>query len=129
MATSTTPLTVAEEKGPPDLKAMRATVNRLLDPDGAADVLPPAGDELEMLIRNLRRHLRQILPEVEALAYKLDKDSIPRFCAFASVKEARERLHAGPSARYGGLPGHARRLARALNALVSHYEKLTGTAA
>ena len=34
-------------ESPPDIATMRATVDRLLDPDAAPEALPPAGAELE----------------------------------------------------------------------------------
>ncbi|MFG2887502.1 DUF6415 family natural product biosynthesis protein [Streptomyces sp. NPDC048297] len=43
-------------------------------------------------------------------------------CASACIGEARRKLSAGPSPRYGGDIGHARRLARVLRALCDHYE-------
>lgn len=114
----------AEDCPPPDIDTMRATVNRLLDPDAAPDALPPALDELDTLTALLRSQLELLTPEVEERARRLGRDSIPRFCALACVGEARARLRAEPSPRYGGPPGYARRLARALNALCDHWERL-----
>lgn len=105
---------------------MRAAVNRLLDPDGAPDVLPPAGEELATLTLQMRGHVQLIAPEVEAAARTLKPGSIHRYTVLGCVWEARSRLEAEPSARYGGPAGHARRLARALQALVDHYETLGG---
>lgn len=106
----------------PDLTVMRETVQILLDPD--AVVLPPTADELETLTQMLRGHLELLIPEVEQSVRLLKKDSIPRYCALACVGEARGRLRAGPSRRFGAEVGYARRLARALNALCDHYESL-----
>lgn len=113
-------------EAPPDVATMRHTVNRLLDPDATPDALPPALDELDTLTALLRGQIELLAPKVETRARRLGKDSIPRYCALACVGEARERLRAEPSPRYGGAAGHARRLARALNALVDHWERLDG---
>ncbi|MCF3134641.1 DUF6415 family natural product biosynthesis protein [Streptomyces olivochromogenes] len=110
----------------PDLAAMRRIVTILLDPDAVPEVLPPSGSEIDTLTRTVRGQLELLIPEVEAAARKLGKESIPRYCALACVSDARGRLQAEPSRRYGGAAGHARRLARALNALCDHYEQMSG---
>ena len=111
--------------GPPDFAAMRAIVDRLLDPDADPGVLPPAGAELVALTEAVRGHLELIAPQVEAAARRaLDPGSSRRSSTLGCVWEARSRLQAEPSARTGGPAGHARRLARVLNALCEHYEKL-----
>ncbi|MCD7440219.1 hypothetical protein K4B79_18570 [Streptomyces lincolnensis] len=118
----------AEEQmseAPPDIETMRGVIDRLLDPDAVPETLPPAPGELETLTAQIRGHLALLLPEVEEAAGKLPRQSIPRFCALACVGEARERLRADPTPRYGGIPGHARRLARTLNAVCDHWEALT----
>ncbi len=109
---------------PPDITGMRATVGRLLGPDDGPDTLPPASDELPVLISTLRGHLELIIPEVEAVAGTLDKDSVPRYCAVACVGEARGKLRATASPNPGGDVAYARRLARVLKALCDHYETL-----
>ncbi|MFI9170501.1 DUF6415 family natural product biosynthesis protein [Streptomyces lincolnensis] len=111
---------------PPDVETMREVIDRLLDPDAVPETLPPAPGELETLTVQIRGHLALLLPEVEEAARKLPRQSIPRFCALACVGEARERLRAEPTPRFGGIPGHARRLARTLNAVVDHWEALAG---
>ncbi|MDQ0993124.1 DUF6415 family natural product biosynthesis protein [Streptomyces sp. V3I7] len=103
---------------------MRETVRILLDPDAVPEVLPPSDAEIESLTRTVRRHLELLIPEVEATVRRLGKESIPRYCALACVGDARRRLNSEPSRRYGGVAGHARRLARALDALCDHYEKV-----
>lgn len=126
MASNTTtqePLAPAE--APLDIATMRDTVNRLLDPDAVAQALPPTGAELETLTETLRGHLALIAPEVEHAAGQLKPGSVPRSSLLGCVWEARSRLEAGPSSRTGGPIGHARRLARVLNALCDHYETLT----
>ena len=127
MATDiTSPPTTAERDEAPDIETMRATVGRLLDPDAVPEALPPAADELETLTLQLRGHVQLLAPEVEQAARKLKEGSIPRYTLLGCVWEARSRLEAQPSPRYGGALGYARRLARALNALCDHYEKLGG---
>ncbi|CAM5534399.1 DUF6415 family natural product biosynthesis protein [Streptomyces canus] len=110
---------------PPDIETMRAVIDRLLDPDAlAAGASPPAPCELETLTLQLRGHVALMLPEVRQTAEQLPRESIPRYCALISVVEARERMRAEPTRRYGGPAGHARRLARTLNALCDHWEAL-----
>lgn len=106
-----------------DIATMRETANLLLGPDDGPQALPPAPKELDTLTSMLRCHLELLIPEVKKKAGRLPKDSIPRYCAIACVGEARRKLAAGPSPRYGGDVGHARRrLARVLRALCDHYE-------
>lgn len=113
---------------PPDIETMREVVNRLLDPDAAPDVLPPTAEELDTLTLQIRGHLDLLMPEVEQAALRLSKQSIPRYCMLACLGEARGKLSKQPaSGEYGALV-HARRLARALNALCDHHETLTGRA-
>lgn len=113
---------------PPDIETMRDVIDRLLDPDAVPEALPLAPGELETLTTQLRGHLELLLPEVEETAKRLPRSSIPRYCALACVGEARERLRAEPTPRFGGVPGHARRLARTLNAVCDHWEALSGAA-
>lgn len=124
-----TPIThpaTATEQAPPDIETMRATVRRLLDPDAAPDVLPLPIEGVDTLTATMRGQLELLIPEIGQLAAKIDKESIPRYCALACVGEARGKLRAvaGPGA-YGAVV-YARRLARVLNALCDHYEALSG---
>ncbi|MGW7722199.1 DUF6415 family natural product biosynthesis protein [Streptomyces canus] len=112
------------EQRPPDLDTMREIVDRLLDPHAVPGTLPPEPGELETITLQLRGHLALLLPEVEDTAKRLPRQSIPRYCALACIGEARERLRSEPTRRYGGPAGHARRLARTLNALCDHWEAL-----
>lgn len=105
---------------------MRETAAILLDPDAAA--LAPAPADLDTLMLRMRGHLELLAPEVAQAAERLDEGSIPRYTALGCVWEARSRLEAEPSPRTGGAVGHARRLARVLNALCDQYEKLGGSA-
>lgn len=115
-------------EAPLDIATMRTAIDRLLDPDAAPDVLPPTGDELETLTRQIRGHMELLAPEVEQAAEKLSKESIPRYCALACVGEARRRLADTPRPAPGGAAAYARRLARSLNALCDHFEHLGGSA-
>jgi hypothetical protein len=118
--------TAEQDQAPPDITTMRETVNRLLDPDAVPEALPPAGAELETLTATVRGHLEVLAPEVEAAARRI-KDSSRRYAILECVWEARSRLEVQPNSRTGGLIGHARRLARVLNALCDHYEQLSGS--
>ncbi|MFE3854600.1 DUF6415 family natural product biosynthesis protein [Streptomyces griseorubiginosus] len=124
MAHRTAPNVVAAEATEPlDIETMRETIDLLLDPDAAPDALPPVGDELETLTATVRGHIELLIPEVEAVAERIPPTSvIARHAVLTCVWEARSRLEAEPSPRFGGPAGHARRLARALNALCNHYE-------
>jgi hypothetical protein len=106
---------------------MRETVNRLLDPDAVPQALPPSEAELETLTATVRGHIEVLAPEVEAVArQQLKPGSIAKFTLLECVWEARSRLEAEPIQRFGGPPGYARRLARALNVLCDHYERYAG---
>lgn len=113
---------------PVDVATMRATARLLLGPDDAPDALPALPDEVDTLTATLRGHLELLGPEVEKTAGRLDKESIPRYCALACVGEARGKLRAEPGPGLYGAVAYARRLARVLNALCDHYEKLGGPA-
>ncbi|NEB05351.1 DUF6415 family natural product biosynthesis protein [Streptomyces sp. SID13726] len=114
----------AEVTEPPDIATMRGTVDRLLDPDSVPDALPPAGAELETLTAAVIGHLEILIPQAEAVADRPTVGLMARHGLIACISDARGRLASQPSARYGGPAGHARRLARALNALCNHYEEL-----
>ncbi|MFD5582842.1 DUF6415 family natural product biosynthesis protein [Streptomyces sp. NPDC058733] len=107
---------------PADIVAMRRTTELVLGPEGDTDVPPPPPTDVETCTALLRGHLQLLIPEVAKRAARLPKDSVPRYCALACVGEARRKLSAHPSPRYGGPAGHARRLARVLRALCDHYE-------
>lgn len=105
---------------------MRETAAILLDDDALA--FAPAPADLDMMMARMRGHLEVLAPEIEQAAQRLDEGSIPRYTALGCVWEARSRLEAKPSPRTGGAVGHARRLARVLNALCDQYEALGGSA-
>ncbi|MFJ3302177.1 DUF6415 family natural product biosynthesis protein [Streptomyces sp. NPDC086549] len=117
-----------EPYGPVDIKVMRETARILLEPDAAPDALPPGPDELDTLTRTLSGHLELLVPEVEKAAGRLHKESIPRYCALACVGEARGKLRSTPRPGVSRDVAHARKLARVLNALCEHYEKLAAYA-
>ncbi|MFM9611537.1 DUF6415 family natural product biosynthesis protein [Streptomyces niveiscabiei] len=110
---------------PPDLTTMRTTLARLLGPEGNPVTPPPPDPDLDPLIETLRGHLHLLLPEIEAAALKLDKDSVLRYCCLACVGEARQKLGTGPHPQ--GEYRRALRLAHSLNALCEHYEELAPT--
>jgi hypothetical protein len=103
---------------------MRAVVDRLLDPDAAPEALPPTASEVATLTLQMRGHIALLAPEIEAAGRRLPAGSAARSTVLGCVWEARSRVEAKPSHRSGGPLGHARRLARALNALCNHYEHL-----
>lgn len=120
------PTSEAPVQAPPDIETMRAVVDRLLDPDAVPEAVPLSPGDVDTLTLQLRGHVELLLPEVEQLSSRLPRSSIPRYCALACAGEAQERLRGEPTLRFGGPLGHARRLARALNALCDHYEQLGG---
>ncbi|WP_329214760.1 DUF6415 family natural product biosynthesis protein [Streptomyces sp. NBC_01485] len=127
MANSTTRAPAAAERGPadpPDIAVMRETVGILLDDDAVA--LAPVGDELGKLTRVVRGYLELLIPIVERAAERLERESVNRYCVLACVGEARGKLRTGPGQRADGAITHARRLARVLNALCDHYDKIGG---
>lgn len=105
-----------------DFLAMRQSVSMLLDSEGAPVGPAPEGAELEALTATLRGHLETLIPVVEHALRKATEQSVTRHCMLACLGDARLRLRAEPSARYHGAIGHARRLARAVHALVEHCE-------
>ncbi|MFD3614417.1 DUF6415 family natural product biosynthesis protein [Streptomyces sp. NPDC058676] len=118
--------TAPEQVLPPDIATMREIVNRLLDPDAVPEALPPGADELATLTLQLRGHIALLAPDVaEAARRRLKPGSVRKYSVLTLVWEAESRLEAEPSPRYGGPVGHARRLARVLNALCDHHEELS----
>ncbi|MEU3618500.1 MULTISPECIES: DUF6415 family natural product biosynthesis protein [unclassified Streptomyces] len=109
-----------------DIAVMRETVEIVLNPDAAPEALSLPADEVVTLTQTLCGHLELLIPVVEQAAGRLGKESVPRYCALACVGEARGKLRAEPDPRLGGNIGHARRLARVLNALCDHHEKIGG---
>jgi hypothetical protein len=105
-----------------DIEAMRDTVGLVLQVSDAPHTqFGFDAEELQTLTERLRGHLHVLIPEVERLLRGLPKGGVERYCGLACLGDARQRLRAVPSHRYGGPPGHARRLARALHALCEHY--------
>lgn len=124
--TAQPPAAAEQDQAPPDIATMRDTINRVLDPDAVPNALPPSRDELQTFTTTLRGHIAVLAPEVEQAARcRLKAGSTPKYTVLQCAWEARSRLEAEPSSRTGGPIGHARRLARSLNALLDHYERLT----
>lgn len=108
---------VIEERAvtlPVDTAVIREAALRLLDEDAE----PPSPEELETLTLQLRGHLMLLIPELEAVAPEDAR-------AQAGIGEARRHLDTEPRS---GLPAgiaHAQRLARSVQALLTHLERLT----
>ncbi|MEU1409820.1 DUF6415 family natural product biosynthesis protein [Streptomyces sp. NPDC005728] len=111
-----------------DIAMMRGTAAQLLGPDDGPEALPPTPAELGALTTALRGHLELLIPEVEAKAGRLPKNSPPRFCALACVGEANRKLRVGDGSTPAVRVAVARKLARSVNALCVHYAKLCGEA-
>ncbi|MER6075956.1 DUF6415 family natural product biosynthesis protein [Streptomyces sp. NPDC001817] len=111
-----------------DIKTMRETAALLLGPDDGPDALPPAVAELDTLTAMLRGHLALLIPEVEAKAWQLPKDSVRRYRAVACVDEANSQLRVGDGCTPAVRVAVARKLARSLNALCRHFDLLDGQA-
>ncbi|MGW7529670.1 DUF6415 family natural product biosynthesis protein [Streptomyces sp. NPDC054783] len=111
-----------------DIETMRETAALLLGPDDGLDALPPAAAELDALTAMLRGHLALLIPEVEAKAGRLPRDSVRRYCALACVEEANRKLRVGDGCTPAVRGAVARKLARSLNALCRHYEVLDSQA-
>jgi hypothetical protein len=124
--TARPPETAEQAHEPPDIATMRDTVNRVLDPDAVPNTLPPSLDELQTFAKTLHGHIAVLAPEVEEAARdRLKPGGVPKYTVLQCAWEARSRLEAEPSSRTGGPVAHVRRLARSLNALCDHYERLT----
>ncbi|MFI8303694.1 DUF6415 family natural product biosynthesis protein [Streptomyces sp. NPDC085927] len=110
------------EHHPADIVTMRASAHRLLAPDAQ----PIGPEDLQTLTLALRGHLELLVVDVEAAARSLPADGAPRACVMAAAGEARMRLRLGD----GGNPmvrvSVAMRLARSVDALCNHLERLTG---
>ncbi|MEV8124128.1 DUF6415 family natural product biosynthesis protein [Streptomyces sp. NPDC085944] len=102
---------------------MRATARPLL----AADVEPPAPDDLAQVTTTLRDHIASLIPAVEAITRTLPADDVPRACALACIGEARMRLRLGDGDTDLVRLSVAVRLARTANALADHQQTLRRT--
>ncbi|MGP4043975.1 DUF6415 family natural product biosynthesis protein [Streptomyces sp. 2A115] len=102
---------------------MRETADRLLGPDAGADALPPTADEVDTLTRTMRGQLELLMPDVERAVGGRPKN-VAQYCALACVGEARGKLSTEPGPGTSRAVAYARRLARVLNALCDHYERL-----
>ncbi|MEV5011831.1 MULTISPECIES: DUF6415 family natural product biosynthesis protein [unclassified Streptomyces] len=120
-AQSSSPAQTGNTVPSPDIAVMRATVRRLL----AEDAEPPSPKELDTLTLLLRGHIMMLIPEVEKATSRLPENDVPRACALACIGEARMRLNLEPSHTLPAGIAHAQRLARSVNALADHYEKLS----
>ncbi|MGV4989178.1 DUF6415 family natural product biosynthesis protein [Streptomyces sp. NRAIS4] len=109
---------------PLDIGTIRETAAILLGPDDVPDVLPPDPCELDTLTAMLRGHMELLIPEVEAKAGRLPRDSAPRYCALACVGEARRKLRLGDGCTPPVRVAVSRKLARCVKALCDHYENL-----
>ncbi|MFF1279903.1 DUF6415 family natural product biosynthesis protein [Streptomyces sp. NPDC058299] len=114
------------DTAPVDIATMRETAAKLLGPDDRSEALPPVPEELALFTSMLRGHLALLIPEVQAKAGQLPKDCIPRYCALACVGEAGRKLRVGDGCTPAVRVSVARKLARSVNALCDHYEKLDG---
>lgn len=123
--TAPVPAGADQDQTPPDIATMRATADRLLDPDAAPDVLPPTAAEVDTLTRTMRGQLELLIPDIEGLVGGRPKN-VAQYCALACAGEARGRLRAEPKAGLSAPVADARRLARSVNALCDHYERLSG---
>ncbi|MFE7429053.1 DUF6415 family natural product biosynthesis protein [Streptomyces sp. NPDC057545] len=106
---------------PPDIATMRTTANQLL----AEDAEPVGPEELETMRLLLYGHVQVLIPIVEEMSYGLPRGNVPRACALACVGEARMRVRLGD----GTQPVRVAvvvRLARSVNALCDHYDRMTG---
>jgi hypothetical protein len=102
---------------PADIASMRDSAHTAL-------TTPPAGDDLDTLVLALRGHIQLLIPEVEALAAVQPKDTPDRFCALACIGEAQRKLRLGDGQTPPTRIAVAQKLARVVNALCDHYEKL-----
>lgn len=105
-----------------NLDAMRAAAARLLADDAER---PPASDLLD-ITRLCRGDLMLLIPEVEQAAYRWPRDHVLRECALAGVAEARRRLGLRFDGHLSHAEAHAKRLARSIDCLINHLEKLGG---
>ncbi|MFJ6299139.1 DUF6415 family natural product biosynthesis protein [Streptomyces griseoviridis] len=109
---------------PPDIELMRETAAIALDPDAVPEALPLSEDEVSGLVLDLVAHLNQLVPAVEQLIGEPTK--VDQYCALACAGEARRKLSRAAAPVTGGEMARARRLARVLDALVTHWEQLAG---
>jgi len=108
---------------PPDVETMRATASRAL-----ALAAPPTVADIVLLLEHLRGQVELMVREVEPLA-TAKPDSVVKTSARYGVAEAHRKLSLGMGGPVSARLAHARRLARVLAALCTHYETLAGNRA
>ncbi|MGW0708124.1 DUF6415 family natural product biosynthesis protein [Streptomyces sp. NPDC002643] len=110
------------ESLPIDTETMRDTTARLLPPH--AHQLQPA-DLLDLTLL-CRGHLTLLVLEVETASHRRPKDDPLTADALIDVDEARRRLNLTLGGRLHHTLAHAQRLARSVDLLLGHMEKLGG---
>ncbi|WP_406380780.1 DUF6415 family natural product biosynthesis protein [Streptomyces sp. NBC_01618] len=113
------------DQAPPDIATMRTTTHRLL----AEHAKPIDPEQLETLRLALYGHLQLLIPIIEAMTLGLPKDNVPRACALACAGEARMRVRLRGGDNPPGRMSVAMRLARSVNALCDHYDRLASSLA
>ncbi len=108
----------AAELAPVDLETMRATATRAL-----ALAAPPTVADLMLLLGLLRGQVELMVREVEPLAARTP-DSVQQVAARYGIDEARRKLGISAGGPVSARLALARRLARSLAALCTHYETL-----
>ncbi|MGY6019626.1 DUF6415 family natural product biosynthesis protein [Streptomyces spinosirectus] len=106
-----------EDPRPPDIVTMRASTARAL-----ADA--PSSDDLDTLAALLRSHMRVLIPEVEKLAAR--RNDTAGISARACIGEAYRKLQIGNGDIEAVRVSVVQKLARSVNALCDHYERLGG---
>ena len=109
-----------DDERPLDIATMRECANRML----ATDAPLPSWDELRTVTLKLRGHLMLLIPEVEDLVGRRPHGALPGTVARAGVGEARRRLDELPGPTLPRAVSHAQRLARSVEALCRHLERL-----
>ncbi|MFH8939479.1 DUF6415 family natural product biosynthesis protein [Streptomyces griseosporeus] len=109
---------------PVDIATMLQTAARLIHADGRPVEPAPDAATADELTALMCGQLQLLIGEVEQMLGRQAGDSIRRYCATACIGEARRKLSAEATPRYGGHIGHARRLARVLRALCEHYTEM-----
>jgi uncharacterized protein DUF6415 len=103
-----------------DIATMREGANQVL----ANNAPLPNWDDLHTITLQLRGHLMLLVPEIEDLTGRLPDDAVPRTVARAGAGEARRRLDEMPGPNLPRAVAHAQRLARSVEALCTHLERL-----
>ncbi|MFG3718232.1 DUF6415 family natural product biosynthesis protein [Streptomyces massasporeus] len=88
----------------------------------------PGHGTVKRFEESFRKHLDQLIPEVERLASEKPADDVPSKVALAAIEESRRRMDEEEAAGLKGEVERVKNLAQSVMSLSHHQESLSGVA-